>query len=237
MRWVFWILGLFALAVGVALAVRFNTGYALLVWPPYRVELSLNLLLLLLVIGFAAIYLVLRFVFAATELPQRVREFRGRRRQERARKSMLDALHAFFEGRYGRAEKSAAGAIDDGEMPVLGAVLAAQAAHELRRYEQRDGYLARAERLAPAGAAMRIISHAGMLLDERRFQDALTALKSLPEKHTAALRAGMGTFALPFKLPSIMVSMLWHPRMHADPVHAWLRECVRKTAAAPNRRS
>jgi HemY protein len=188
MRWVFWILGLFALAVGVALALRFNTGYALLVWPPYRVELSLNLLLLLLVLAFAAIYLVLRFIFVATEVPQRVREFRGRQRRERARKSMLDALQAFFEGRYGRAEKSAASAIDNGEMPVLGAVLAAHAAHELRHYEQRDGYLARAEKLAPAGAAMRIIAHAGMLLDERRFQDALIALKSLPEKHTAALR-------------------------------------------------
>ena len=56
---------------------------------------------------------------------------------------------------------------------------------------------------------------------------------TVPEQHTAALRAGMHTFALPFKLPSIMVSMLWHPRMHADPVHAWLRECVRKTAADP----
>jgi DNA-binding transcriptional LysR family regulator len=59
---------------------------------------------------------------------------------------------------------------------------------------------------------------------------------TVPEKHTAALRAGMNTFALPFALPSIMVSMLWHPRMHADPVHAWLRECVRKTATVPTRR-
>jgi DNA-binding transcriptional LysR family regulator len=60
---------------------------------------------------------------------------------------------------------------------------------------------------------------------------------TVPEQHTAALRAGMNTFALPFKLPSITVSMLWHPRMHADPVHAWLRECVRTTAADPKRRS
>jgi DNA-binding transcriptional LysR family regulator len=60
---------------------------------------------------------------------------------------------------------------------------------------------------------------------------------TVPEKHTAALRAGMHTFALPFTLPSIMVSMLWHPRMHADPVHAWLRDCVRKTAADPKHRS
>ena len=188
MRWVFWILGLFAFAVALALALRFNTGYALLVWPPYRVELSLNLLLLLLAIGFAAIYLLLRFSFGALELPQRVREFRERRRRENARAFTLHALCEFFEGRYGRAEKMAASAIEMGEMPALGAVLAARAAHELRHYEQRDGYLARAEKLAPDAAAMRIIAHAGMLLDQRRFQEALLALKALPEKHTAALR-------------------------------------------------
>ena len=188
MRWVFWILGLFALAVGAALALRFNTGYALLVWPPYRVELSLNLLLLLLFFGFAAIYLLLRFVFVATELPQRVREFHERRRRESSRQAMLDALHAFFEGRFGRAEKSAAGAIDAGETPALGAVLAAHAAHELRRYDERDAYLVRAGQLEPKEATMRIVAQAGMLLDQRRFQDALITLKALPERHTAALR-------------------------------------------------
>ena len=36
--------------------------------------------------------------------------------------------------------------------------------------------------------AMRIITAADMLLDQRRFQEALTVLKGLPEKHTAALR-------------------------------------------------
>ena len=44
---------------------------------------------------------------------------------------------------------------------------------------------------------------------------------TVPEQHTGALRTGRYTFALPFTLPSIRVSMLWHPRMHADPVHAW----------------
>ena len=53
---------------------------------------------------------------------------------------------------------------------------------------------------------------------------------TVPERHTAALRSGMQTFVLPFALPPIMVSMMWHPRMHADPVHAWLRDCVFRTA-------
>jgi DNA-binding transcriptional LysR family regulator len=54
---------------------------------------------------------------------------------------------------------------------------------------------------------------------------------TVPERHTAALRRGTHTFALPFKLPSFTVSMIWHPRMHADPVHSWLRDCVYATAA------
>ena len=60
---------------------------------------------------------------------------------------------------------------------------------------------------------------------------------TVPERHTAGLRAGLHTVRLPFELPSITVSMLWHPRMHADPVHAWLRECVRATAGPTGRRA
>jgi len=59
---------------------------------------------------------------------------------------------------------------------------------------------------------------------------------TVPERHTAALRSGMRTFTLPVKLPAIMVSMMWHPRMQADPVHAWLRDSVYKTAGDTRRR-
>ncbi len=188
MRWVFWILGLFALAVAVALALRFNDGYALLVWPPYRVELSLNFLVLLLGAAFVAGYLLVRFIFGAVALPAKVREYRERRRREDSRAILLDAVRAYFEGRFGRSEKSAAGVAEAAETAALGLVLAARAAHELRHYDERDAYLARAEALAPDEPAMRIIAAADMLLDQRRFQEALLELKGLPEKHTAALR-------------------------------------------------
>jgi HemY protein len=188
MRWVFWILSLFALAVAIALALRLNDGYALFVWPPYRIELSLNFFALLLGAGFAAAYLAMRFMFGAIALPAKVREYRERRRRENARAILLDAVGAFFEGRFGRAEKSAASVAESIDSAALGSVLAARAAHELRHYEERDAYLARAEQLAPEAPAMRLIAAADMLLDQRRFQEALVLLKRLPEKHTAALR-------------------------------------------------
>jgi len=124
-RWVFWIFGLFALAVAVALALRFNAGYALLVWPPYRVELSLNLLATLVGAAFVIGYLLLRFIFGAIALPAKVREYRARRCRENARATLLDAVGAFFTGRYGRAEKAAASVMESADTAVLGAVLAA----------------------------------------------------------------------------------------------------------------
>ena len=57
-------------------------------------------------------------------------------------------------------------------------------------------------------------------------------IATVPERHTAALRKGMMTFSLPLKLPEMNVSMMWHPRMHADPAHRWLRGCVREVCLA-----
>src|SRR5258706_3887164 len=188
MRWVFWILSLFALAVAVALAVRCSDGSALLMWPRYRVEVSLNCCALLLGAAFVAGYLLVRFIFGALALPAKVREYRARRRRENSRAILLDAVRAYFEGRFGRAEKAAASGAESAESPAIGLVLAARAAHELRHYDERDAYLARAEQLTPDEPTMRIIAAADMLLDQRRFQEALQALKALPEKHTAALR-------------------------------------------------
>jgi HemY protein len=188
MRRVLWLLGLFGLAVAAALVLRLNPGDVMIVTPSHRIELSLNLLILLMLLGFVAGYLLLRFVFAVLRLPALVHTYRERRRRDKAHSALLDALRAFFEGRFGRAEKAAASVMEFEDISALGAVLAARAAHELRRFYERDAYLARAEQLAPDGAAMRIITHADMLLEQRRFQEALLLLKTLPSKHTAGLR-------------------------------------------------
>lgn len=49
------------------------------------------------------------------------------------------------------------------------------------------------------------------------------------ERHTGVLYAGMHTFSLPLPIAQFTVSMLWHPRLDADPAHRWLRGCIRST--------
>lgn len=54
---------------------------------------------------------------------------------------------------------------------------------------------------------------------------------TVPERHTEGLRSGMATFALPIATPKFTVSMLWHPRLDADPGHRFLRRCIRDSCA------
>jgi len=57
-------------------------------------------------------------------------------------------------------------------------------------------------------------------------------IASVPERHTGNLRAGMHSFPLPVSTPEVTVSLLWHPRLDADPAHRWLRGQVRDACAA-----
>ena len=60
MRAALWLLVLFAIAVAVALFAGNNQGSITVFWPPYRVDLSLNLVLLLLVAAFLLLHAALR---------------------------------------------------------------------------------------------------------------------------------------------------------------------------------
>lgn len=176
-----WVLAVFALAVGLSLAAHLNDGYAILVFPPYRAELSLNLAILLGIAGFAFGYLLLRLVMHTLRLPLHVRAFRLRRRSEKGQAAMLAALQALFEGRYARAEKSAGEAYELEQAPALSALIAARAAGELRELERRDQWLARAERHDSDARQARLAVQASLLLDDRRYEDALAALQELSQ--------------------------------------------------------
>ena len=188
MRWLIWILVSGALATGVTLLARLNTGYVLVALPGHRIELSLNFALVLLVLAFALGYLLLRLLVTAVELPGRVARFRAGRRRENAHGTLINALREFFAGRYAKAEKMVNQAVELGEPGDLGAIIAARAAHELREPGRRDAYLAKLATDPARPDAAAAISAAQMLLDERRPEDALAALAVLPNKHTAALR-------------------------------------------------
>ena len=53
-------------------------------------------------------------------------------------------------------------------------------------------------------------------------------IAGVPERLTPTMRTGLVSFTLPFPSEEWSLSLLWHPRMEADPAHRWLRGCVRE---------
>jgi DNA-binding transcriptional LysR family regulator len=88
------------------------------------------------------------------------------------------------------------------------------------------------ESLKPFGLERKIVTIVGGFSAALAFARASDLIATVPERHTGALRAGMHSFTLPVPTPEITVSMLWHPRMDADPAHRWLRGHVWDVCAA-----
>jgi len=190
MKGLLWLLVLSALAVALSLAMRGRGGYALFVLPPWRAEISLNLLAVLLIAAFAAAYFLLRVVWHTLRLPSHVRAFRERRRDAKGRAAELGAIQALFEGQFVRAEKLASGATKLGTAPGLASLLAARAAQRLRQFGRRDQWLERAKEGDGEWRLARLMTAAELLLDERRFVEARAVLRELNAgrpRHVAAL--------------------------------------------------
>jgi DNA-binding transcriptional LysR family regulator len=88
------------------------------------------------------------------------------------------------------------------------------------------------EALIPFGLEREIATIVGGFSSALALARASDLIACVPERHTGSLRAGMHSFPLPVSPPEITVSLLWHPRLDADPAHRWLRGCVREVCAA-----
>ena len=88
------------------------------------------------------------------------------------------------------------------------------------------------EALAALGLERDVVTVVGGFSTAVALARASDLIASVPEQHTGNLRYGMESFPLPVAAPKFTVSLLWHPRLDADPAHRWLRGCVRDACAA-----
>ena len=70
MRALIWLIGIFALAVGVTMLAGVNDGYVLVVLSPWRAQVSLNLFIVVLVVG-----VVVSIFQAATQINEQTLSF------------------------------------------------------------------------------------------------------------------------------------------------------------------
>jgi HemY protein len=157
MRVVIWLLVLFAVAAGGALFASTNPGTVTVFWPPYRVDLSLNLVLLALLMAFVALHFFLGTASTLSGLPEQARRWRAQQRERAIQSHMVDAIFSMAGGRFVRASDSLMAAdkmqralMEAGESEsalqadmVLAAIhmLAAEAQHALQKQTERDQHV------------------------------------------------------------------------------------------------
>lgn len=213
MRAALWLLALFGVAVAAALFAGNNQGTITLYWPPYRIDLSLNMVVLLLVGGFVTVYAALRALAALLEMPHQARRWRVQQKERAMHSAMLDALTHMLAGRFIRSRKAAVAALAQEEalasggeavphgrhLRALAHMVAAESSHALQDRATRDHHLHNALEQAPArgstheqelreGVQMRA---ARWTLDDRDASTALEWLNALPQgaaRRTLALR-------------------------------------------------
>lgn len=210
MRISLWLLVLFAAAVAAALFAGSNPGSLTLFWPPYRIDLSLNLVLVLLLASFLTLHLALRALSALFAIPRAARSWRLRQRERGMQLSLLEAFSQLVSGRFVRAKKAAEsvleqvqGLVGSGDTIAYASqllsvthLLAAEAAHALQDRGARELHYRAALQHAGKGTAPESgdgarLRAARWALDDRDAASALALLDELGQgagRRTLALR-------------------------------------------------
>lgn len=208
MRAALWLLAIFAVAVASALFAGNNDATVTVFWAPYRVDLSLNFLVLILLAAFALLYAAMRTLALMFALPKQAQHWRILQKERALNAHLFNAQSHFMAGRYIRARKSALAALsmdkalDDTpldnalQLRSLAHVMVAQSAHALQDKEVRDTHLELAlahdnPKLAQETREGAQLLAAQWALDDHDAAGALRWLAGLPQgtaRRIAALR-------------------------------------------------
>lgn len=210
MRATLWFLGLFGVAVAVALFAGNNQGTITVFWPPYRTDLSLNLVLLLLALLFFIVHVALSALAAFFAIPGHARTWRVQHQERAMNVALLETLSSLLAGRFIRAKKAAQAVLEreaamrrNGEVLIysprlraLAHLLAAESAQALQDKDARQAHFEAALEESSQRDAAEIreglqLRAARWALEDRDPQGALQCLKELPQgasRRTVALR-------------------------------------------------
>ncbi len=207
MRTIVWLLVLAVVAVVAATSLGSNDGLVSIYWLGWRLDLSLNLFILSLVLGCVAVYSLVRGLDSLLGLPERARRWRTTQRDRSAQAALREALGTYLAGRYSRAHKAAQRAVaiqadtpdlaPDAEFSALAHLLSAGSLHRLQDRKRRDEHLRKALDIGMTTRKPRVVEEGARLMaaecaiDDHDAPRALRDLAAMPAgvaRRTQALR-------------------------------------------------
>lgn len=166
-------------AVAVGLLAYQDPGYVLIGRGSTTVEMSLALFVTLLILGFAALYFLIRVVLRSWQMPEQLQRWRNRRRVRKARASLRRGLIELAEGHWKEAERALIRYVKYSETPLLNYLSAARAAQKQNAHERRDHYLAMALQSMPDADIAVELTQAELQLAHGQLEQSLATLEHL----------------------------------------------------------
>ncbi|MGB0721650.1 MAG: heme biosynthesis HemY N-terminal domain-containing protein [Gammaproteobacteria bacterium] len=184
---------LIALFLGVllALGLQSDPGFVLIGFQYWTIETSLGLAAIVLLVTFAASYVVVRMIAHTLGFPALVKAWAQRRRVRHAHKLLSQGLIALAEGRWEVAEKRLSKCSGMCEVPLINYLGAARAAQKRGDHDARDRYLRQAHHSAPEAELAVGLTQAELQLSHKQLEQALATLshlRSIAPRHAYVLR-------------------------------------------------
>jgi HemY protein len=207
MRNVVWILLLFGAAVIAAAGLSENDGLVSIFYNDARLDVSLNVAVIAVVLFVIVLYTALRAINALVSMPARAHEWRELKRERAAHAALRDAHAEYLAARFNRAAKAAQQALalqgevdvlrNDREFAGLAHLIAAASLHRIQDRRGRDERARQVVEITSQGLGSSVVLDGAHLLmaewalDDRDAQRGLEALRALPPgvaRRTQALR-------------------------------------------------
>ncbi|TDM09940.1 MAG: porphyrin biosynthesis protein [Ideonella sp. MAG2] len=205
MRGVVWLVLLFIAAVVSASVLGRNDGLVSIYQGAWRIDLSLNLFLLLLLASVVLLFVAFQAISGLLALPTRAQAWRELKRERAAHAALRDALTELFAARYARAQRAADQALllqshvptlaNEVQFTTLSQLIAASSLHQMQDRMGRESRLTEAldtSRKAGGSCAdgAQLLA-AQWALEDRDAERSLALLSALPPgvaRRTHALR-------------------------------------------------
>lgn len=176
------ILLVFTAAVMLGLYANQDPGYVLFSRGQTTLEMSLSLFVVIVVVGFAALYLLLRLFVGTWHVSDQLRHWRHRHLNRNAQSASNAGLIELAQGHWKQAEKKLIKGADHSDVPLLNYLSAARAAQKLSAPERRDYYLAQAHK-STAGSHFAVqLTQAELQLAHGQLEQSLATLEQLHRK-------------------------------------------------------
>ena len=183
MKTLIYILLALLLAVGIASFASNSSGYLVLNYADWTMQISFTFFIVLLFLAFVVMYIILRLLINLWDIPKRIRRWKKHRQQRLSEKYLTRGLYALLEGNWRNAEVALNKGANFSRVPLINYLGAAKAAQKQRSLQRRDSYLKHAHESAPDARIAIGLTQAELQINQQQTEQALATLRHLHQNY------------------------------------------------------